>query len=64
MDSSSWELKDENGRLRKSLAEKDYEVNYLKKKLDEEKSVMGKTFISRKYLFYIFKSKENSNFNF
>jgi hypothetical protein len=35
-------MRDENGRLRKSLAEKDYEINYLKKKLDEEKSVLGK----------------------
>jgi len=37
-------MRDENGRLRKSLAEKDYEITYLKKKLDEEKSVLGKLF--------------------
>jgi hypothetical protein len=30
-------LKDENGRLRKLLSEKDYEINYLKKRLEEEK---------------------------
>lgn len=30
-------MKDENGRLRKLLSEKDYEINYLKKKLEEEK---------------------------
>ena len=30
-------MKDENGRLRKLLSEKEYEINYLKKKLEEEK---------------------------
>ena len=34
-------MKDENGRLRKLLAEKEYEINYLKKKIDEEKSIIG-----------------------
>ncbi len=34
-------MKDENGRLRKIIAEKDYEINYLKKKIDEEKSIIG-----------------------
>ena len=34
-------MKDENGRLRKLLAEKDYEINYLKKKIDDEKSIIG-----------------------
>ena len=34
-------MKDENGRLRKVLAEKDYEITYLKKKIDEEKSILG-----------------------
>jgi hypothetical protein len=33
-------MKDENGRLRKLLAEKDYEINFLKKKIDEEKSII------------------------
>ncbi|RMZ96435.1 Coiled-coil domain-containing 13, partial [Brachionus plicatilis] len=41
-DSTSWsekfrELQDENTRLRKISAEKDYEIKYLKKKIDEEK---------------------------
>lgn len=34
-------MKDENGRFRKLLAEKDYEISYLKKKIDEEKSIIG-----------------------
>lgn len=43
-DSSSWseklrELQDENSRLRKISAEKDYEIKYLKKKIDEEKKL-------------------------
>jgi hypothetical protein len=35
------EMNDENGRLRKVLAEKDYEISSLKKKLDDERSVLG-----------------------
>jgi hypothetical protein len=35
------ELKDENGRIKKLLLEKDYEINYLKKKLDEEKQAFN-----------------------
>lgn len=35
------ELKDENGRFRKLLAEKDYEINYLKKKMDNEQIIQG-----------------------
>lgn len=35
------ELKDENGRIKKLLLEKDYEINYLKKKLDEEKQAFS-----------------------
>jgi hypothetical protein len=31
------ELKDENGRLRKLLAEKDYEIGYLRRIQDEER---------------------------
>lgn len=43
-DSASWperfrELQDENTRLRKISAEKDYEIKYLKKKIDEEKKL-------------------------
>lgn len=34
-------MQDENGRLRKVLSEKDYEISYLKKKLDEERSALG-----------------------
>lgn len=34
---SSQELRDENGRLRKLLAEKDYEIDYLKRIQDEER---------------------------
>ncbi len=30
-------MKDENGRLRKILAEREFENNYLKKKIEEEK---------------------------
>lgn len=36
-------MKDENGRLRKVLAEKEYEINYLKKKIEEEKAIIGLT---------------------
>lgn len=35
-------MRDENSRLRKLIAEKDYEINYLKKKTDEDKIPMGK----------------------
>ncbi len=34
-------MKDENGRLRKLLAEKDYEINFLKKKIEDEKALIG-----------------------
>lgn len=34
-------MQDENGRLRKVLAEKEYEIGYLKRKLDEESSLMN-----------------------
>jgi chromosome segregation ATPase len=34
-------LQDENGRLRKVLAEKEYEMNQLKKKLSEERDALG-----------------------
>ena len=34
-------MKDENGRFRKLLAEKDYEINFLKKKIEDEKSIIG-----------------------
>lgn len=34
-------MKDENGRLRKILSEKDYEINQLKKKLSAEKETVG-----------------------
>ncbi|CAF1021861.1 unnamed protein product [Brachionus calyciflorus] len=44
LDSLTWsekfrELQDENTRLRKISAEKDYEIKYLKKKLDEDKTL-------------------------
>jgi chromosome segregation ATPase len=35
------EMQDENGRLRKVLAEKEYEINYLKKKVDEDALLGG-----------------------
>lgn len=35
------ELKDENGRFRKLLLEKEYEINFLKKKMENEKVVEG-----------------------
>jgi hypothetical protein len=34
-------MNDENSRLRKVLAEKDYEISLLRKKMDEERSVLG-----------------------
>ncbi len=34
-------MSDENGRLRKIVAEKDYEINYLKKKADEKSSALA-----------------------
>ena len=39
------EIRDENGRLRKVLAEKDYEISYLKKKIDEENAALGMCFL-------------------
>ena len=35
-------MRDENGRLRKVLSEKDYEINQLKKRVNEEKEIIGK----------------------
>ena len=35
-------MRDENGRLRKVLNEKDYEINQLKKRVNEEKEMIGK----------------------
>ena len=35
------ELKDENGRFRKLLMEKDYEIGHMKKKLDNEQALQG-----------------------
>jgi hypothetical protein len=35
------EMKDENSRFRKLIAEKDYEINHLQKKLNEERSANG-----------------------
>jgi len=45
------ELKDENGRLRKLLAEKDYEVGYLRRIQEEERQAfIGKVSV---YLIYL-----------
>jgi len=43
------ELKDENGRLRKLLAEKDYEIGYLRRIQEEERQAfIGKVSVSKK----------------
>jgi hypothetical protein len=34
-------MNDENGRLRKVLAERDYEINSLRKKIEDERAVLG-----------------------
>ena len=44
------ELKDENGRLRKLLAEKDYEIGYLRRIQEEERQAfIGKVSVSKEF---------------